>query len=877
MAAENYVQIQIKASDTAKPDLTALKAQLDELGAKVENAKVNVDDTDGTAKLLAINAKLTALDAKVAKPNVSVAGAAKAEADIAAIEASLARLGNDSATADAKVNTLRSRLMSFGGAVGSITGVGDAMTLASSDASMFQRGMAGASLATGLLEPAMAGVVVGVGGLASGLAAAGVGLGVFGVVAKANFTAAATAAKQVQTATDTYNASLKAGVSPAKAYQAEQKAIGVAYAELSPAQIKLSKEIGDVSNAWQAFVQKNTAGVSKILTQGFGLLPKIFQDMQKFMAPVEKALSDIIDKLGKGLDSSGFKNFIDMMAKNTGPAIEKIATAIGHVVVGIGGILKAFMPVSQGLLSGLDQITKKFAEWGSSLSGHTGFQSLMSTFKTETPLVIPILKNLAEIIKNIASAMTGLATGSNSKALLQILVPLSGTIATLTKNTDLLRVALYTLAAVDVGKKISGMCTGIQHGLQTLNGGVNIIGKFGKAAEDASVGAKLAAAATRLWSVAQVVLDAAFSPIGLVVIGIAALVAGIIYAYTHFQTFRTIVNDVGNFLKTVFIDALHAVETAVTAVGTFVVASWNTLKSAATTAWNAIKTVITTVWDALKTAATTAWNAISTVITTVWNALKTAATTAWNAISTAVTTVWNTLKSTATTVFDALKSFFQITWDAIKTIFTSAWTLIKSVVNTGVSDVKAILNWFAGLPGLFKGWWDQVVAAAKADINLLISDVKAIPGLILSALGNLGNLLFDVGKAIMQGLLNGIKQAWNDVAGFLSSLASKIKSLKGPKAKDLTLLTEEGQAIMQGLSTGIRSGVPGLESTLQNVTHIIQGGVHGGAAGPGGAGTASKMQVELQLTGSGDQFLVWLRNAIRTKGGNVQTVLGYGQ
>jgi hypothetical protein len=40
----------------------------------------------------------------------------------------------------------------------------------------------------------------------------------------------------------------------------------------------------------------------------------------------------------------------------------------------------------------------------------------------------------------------------------------------------------------------------------------------------------------------------------------------------------------------------------------------------------------------------------------------------------------------------------------------------------------------------------------------------------------------------------------------------------------------------------------------------------------GNVGAAGKMQLE--LTGSGDQFLVWLRNSIRVKGGNVQSVLG---
>ena len=40
------------------------------------------------------------------------------------------------------------------------------------------------------------------------------------------------------------------------------------------------------------------------------------------------------------------------------------------------------------------------------------------------------------------------------------------------------------------------------------------------------------------------------SPIGLVVIAVAALAAGLIYAYTHFEGFRNIVNTVASVIRT---------------------------------------------------------------------------------------------------------------------------------------------------------------------------------------------------------------------------------------------------------------------------------------------------------------------------------------
>jgi len=61
------------------------------------------------------------------------------------------------------------------------------------------------------------------------------------------------------------------------------------------------------------------------------------------------------------------------------------------------------------------------------------------------------------------------------------------------------------------------------------------------------------AAASKVWAAGQWLVNAALdaNPIGLVVVAIAALVAGVVYAYLHFQTFRDIVNQVFSVLKTV--------------------------------------------------------------------------------------------------------------------------------------------------------------------------------------------------------------------------------------------------------------------------------------------------------------------------------------
>ncbi len=77
-----------------------------------------------------------------------------------------------------------------------------------------------------------------------------------------------------------------------------------------------------------------------------------------------------------------------------------------------------------------------------------------------------------------------------------------------------------------------------------------------------TVWTNLATAATSLWTGAQWLLNAALTanPIGVVVMAIAALVAGVIYAWYHFESFRAGVMGVWEVLKATFAWVASAVQ-----------------------------------------------------------------------------------------------------------------------------------------------------------------------------------------------------------------------------------------------------------------------------------------------------------------------------
>lgn len=108
-----------------------------------------------------------------------------------------------------------------------------------------------------------------------------------------------------------------------------------------------------------------------------------------------------------------------------------------------------------------------------------------------------------------------------------------------------------------------------------------------------------------------------------------------------------------------------------------------------------------------------------------------------------------------------------------------------------------------------------------AGVNSIIGFVRGLPGRIVSALGNLGSLLWNAGKKVMGGLLRGIKSGASDLFGYVSSIAGRISNLKGPIEYDRVLLTPHGEEIINGLLKGLRARWPQVEKQLRSMTNEI--------------------------------------------------------
>ena len=166
---------------------------------------------------------------------------------------------------------------------------------------------------------------------------------------------------------------------------------------------------------------------------------------------------------------------------------------------------------------------------------------------------------------------------------------------------------------------------------------------------------------------------------------------------------------------------------------------------------------------------------------------------------------------------------------------------VKLIIGLGQGLIKAIPQLIANIPtiilSLFNALVNGVGSMIQAGMELLFGAKKgaedggrqltswfsSLPSKILSALGSVGNLLYNAGSSIINGLLSGLKNAFSGVKDFVSGIGSWIAEHKGPEQYDKTLLLKQGGWIMESLATGLRDGRSEVMDALSDITADIQG------------------------------------------------------
>ncbi|MCI1673138.1 MAG: hypothetical protein LKI34_02815 [Bifidobacterium tibiigranuli] len=414
-----------------------------------------------------------------------------------------------------------------------------------------------------------------------------------------------------------------------------------------------------------------------------------------------------------------------------------------------------------------DQSKAKFAAYKSATRN---LQTSMDGLKTQVgQALIPVFTGFSNLIDNaIIPAIHGLLTWFQNPAVQNFAAQAGAAL-------EQLGTQIGSIVATMM-QKLGSLLQWVTRNKDWLSAIAAGIGTVIAAFQAWKIAQDLWSAATRIATAVQtafnVVMDA--NPITIVIVALAALVAGLVYFFTQTDTGRKIWSEFIAWLKA---------------------------------AWTDVQNFFSNLWQSISGGVTSAWNGIGGFLSNLWKSIASNTSSTWNGIRDFFSDLWNGIKATFSNAANGARS----TWDSTANWFGSVPGRIAGV--------------FSGIGGAIAGYFWNAVSGVENAWNSAVGWMYGIPGRILNALGNVGQLLWGAGWNIITGFLNGLISAWNQVTDFIGGIAGWIRDHKGPLSYDATLLVPAGDVIMAGFGGSLRKSwkanvmpfVAGLNDDLQSM------------------------------------------------------------
>lgn len=205
--------------------------------------------------------------------------------------------------------------------------------------------------------------------------------------------------------------------------------------------------------------------------------------------------------------------------------------------------------------------------------------------------------------------------------------------------------------------------------------------------------------------------------------------------------------------------------------------------------------------------------------------------------------MWNKAIETGQKFIENITTWFQQLPTKIKTWFDNAvqkaseWlsNMKTKAVETGTQFINSIVSWFQKLPTKVKTWFDntiQKVVQWKDDMIKKAKDTgKEFGKWLEDSLKELPNKMKDIGKNIVEGVWNGIKNAkdWfmGKVSSFFGGIVDGAKDALGIHSPSREMRDEVGRWIPAGVEVGIKREMPNLRESfdeeMQSLSNVKVG------------------------------------------------------
>ncbi|MDO5533234.1 MAG: tape measure protein [Propionibacteriaceae bacterium] len=603
-------------------------------------------------------------------------------------------------------------------------------------------------------------------------------------------------------------------------------------------------------------------GVTAVIDAMTSAVTPLADALAARMVPAAESVGSALSALAAGDLSGVFGGAVGPVAHLVS-ALSPLNIAFQALKPVLPQLADAFLQIVTALLPAVPALASVAAQLGGALA-----QAAISLVPVLVPIVVQLAELAGALLSNeplLKAIVAGFVAFKTANVATGVVSGLLGGMRAATPVLSALSTGLRGIPwvtasggaaqfALTIGQTLRNPLGAAQVALAGLRSGLlgagSVVGTFASTVGGVLRGALSVAvtAARGLW----VVLAA--NPIGATIAAVAALAAGLVWFFTQTDVGREAWATFTTWLADTWAGLVELATGAWAGLTEFFSGLWADISAGASAGWAAFTGVLSGAWAVIEPIVTVPLKVWSALFQATWDTITAAASAAlliltglftgnfdlidqatsgfWATIDSIWSGAWATITGAASTAWATIVSLFTSAGARILGAVTKAWSEVSAAFTTGIARVVGFVVTLPGrvvaglgslaalLAGVASRAWTSFNQAVMTGIARAIGFVATLPGRARAALGNLGSLLVGVGRAMIQGLINGVVGMAGNlgkaISGLLGGAVSRAKAALGIHSPSRVFM-ELGGYTGEGFTIGLEAEVDGVAQAAAKV------------------------------------------------------------
>lgn len=270
-------------------------------------------------------------------------------------------------------------------------------------------------------------------------------------------------------------------------------------------------------------------------------------------------------------------------------------------------------------------------------------------------------------------------------------------------------------------------------------------------------------------------MSIAFSPVGLIIIGIVAAIAGVVIAIKNIGALVDWLKGLWGPLGEFFSGLWDGIKQGASGIWDSVKETWQSAVDGLKNIWSSIADFFSGLWQGIVDTASTIWNTLVAVFQVVFMTIQSVIQGVWLFIASWLQFAWNAIVQLTEPIWRPIADFFTNLWNGISNVAQSVWTTLSGWLSTAWNAIKnTVSTVFNAVSGVISGVWNAVSGVTQTVWNAIKSAVTTVANAVGSVVSNVWNGIKNVTSNVWNAIKNVISGVWDGIKNVASSAANGI-------------------------------------------------------------------------------------------------------